>query len=145
MIAGLLSALHLLALGIGLGAVYARGRALRTPVELDRVFRADNFWGLAALLWLATGLLRAFGGFEKGTAYYMSHPLFHLKLTLFAIIVLLEIWPMITLIRWRLARRRGQAIELAAAPKLRLLNQIELALVVVIPFIAAMIARGIGR
>ena len=145
MIAGLLSALHLLALGIGLGAVYARGRALRTPVELDRVFRADNFWGLAALLWLATGLLRAFGGFGKGTAYYMSHPLFHLKLTLFAIIFLLEIWPMITLIRWRLARRRGQAIELAAAPKLRLLNQIELALVVVIPFIAAMIARGIGR
>ena len=145
MIAALLSALHLLALGIGLGAVFSRGRALRTPVELDRVFRADNFWGLAAVLWISTGLLRAFGGFEKGTAYYMSHPLFHLKLTLFAIIFLLEIWPMITLIRWRMARRRGQAIQLSIAPKLRFLNQVELALVIAIPFVAAMITRGIGR
>src|SRR5689334_5097794 len=71
MLAALVSALHVLALGIGLGGVFARGRALRALAGgdtsgVDRVLFADNFWGVAALLWLATGLTRAFGGLERG-------------------------------------------------------------------------------
>lgn len=144
MTSALLSALHTLALGIGLGAVFARGRALKGEIDLDRLFRADNWWGVAALLWLSTGLLRAFGGFEKGTSWYLSNPLFHLKLTMFALIFLLELWPMVTFIRWRIARRKGQSLNLALAPGLRAVNQIELVLVVLIPFVAALMARGIG-
>jgi putative membrane protein len=57
-----LAALHLLALGFGLGAVWARARGLRGELEetgLRRVFYADPWWGIAALLWIATGLVRA--------------------------------------------------------------------------------------
>ena len=60
----LLAAIHLLALGIGLGAVWVRARALRgSPDEsaLRRALTADGVWGLAALLWLSTGLWRLFG------------------------------------------------------------------------------------
>lgn len=65
-----LAALHLLALGIGLGAVWARGQNLRsalTPEDLRRAFRADNLWGLAAVLWISTGLWRLLAGVEKTT------------------------------------------------------------------------------
>ena len=71
-----LAALHLLALGIGLGAVWARGQNLRsalTPEDLRRVFRADNLWGLAAVLWISTGLWRLLAGVEKTTGYYLHN------------------------------------------------------------------------
>ncbi|HRF81974.1 MAG TPA: DUF2214 family protein, partial [Flavobacteriales bacterium] len=67
--------LHLFALSIGIAAVYARWRglrALRGPEGLAAVFHADNWYGLAAMLWIGTGLVRAFGGLEKGTAYYLE-------------------------------------------------------------------------
>ena len=58
----LLAAAHLLALGIGLGAVWARARAVGSR-ELDlrgikRALVADAWWGVAALHWVATGLMR---------------------------------------------------------------------------------------
>ena len=56
MLASIFSALHLLALGIGLGSVWMRGRALRAPLfdqaAIRRVLAADNFWGIARGLWL---------------------------------------------------------------------------------------------
>jgi len=63
MLRWLIASLHLLALPLGLGAVWARHRALRAVLDADglrRVLFADNLWGLAALLWIGTGLLRAF-------------------------------------------------------------------------------------
>lgn len=70
MLRWLLAASHLLALGIGLGAVWVRGRALQqsldTAAAFRRVFAADAGWGLAALLWLSTGLWRLLGGSRRG-------------------------------------------------------------------------------
>src|SRR2546428_8236437 len=74
MLRWLIATLHLLTLPLGLGAIWARSRALsltRSADDLHRVFVADNLWGLAAVLWLVTGLLRVFAGLEKGTSYYL--------------------------------------------------------------------------
>ena len=109
MASAIVSALHVLALALGLAAVYMRGRALKGPLDaagLRRLFTADSLWGVAALIWLGTGLLRAFGGLEKGTQYYLTSNLFWTKMILFVIIILLEIWPMVTFIGWRMARAR---------------------------------------
>src|SRR5213595_584919 len=79
----LLAAVHLLALGVGLGAVWARGRALQAPLDvpaLRRVFSAATWWGIAAVLWIGTGLVRAFGGYEKGAFYYLHNHLFWAKM-----------------------------------------------------------------
>ena len=68
MLQWLLAALHLPALGIGLGAVALRAAALGGPLDRDGLRRdglADTAWGGAALLWLVTGLRRAFGGVRR--------------------------------------------------------------------------------
>src|SRR5262245_49463385 len=138
----------MLALAIGLPAIYARTRALKGPFDtegLRRLFAADSWWGIAALLWIATGPLRAFGPFEKGATFYLGTWLFHLKLTLFLLIFLLEIMPMVGLIRWRMALKRGESPDVSAAPLYRMLSHIEMALVGLIVFVAAFMARGFGR
>jgi putative membrane protein len=143
----ILSALHLLALAIGLPAVVLRARALAEaddPAALRRALTADSWWGIAAVLWLVTGPARAFGPFEKGTAFYLSSPLFYAKLGLFLSIFLLEIVPMATLIRWRMALGRGESPDLGAARLFATLSWIEAALVVTIVFVAAFMARGVG-
>lgn len=145
MASAVVSALHLLALAIGLPGVFLRGRALKgrlDAVGLRRLFAADNAWGIAALLWVITGLLRAFAGLEKGTDFYVASTLFWGKLGLFAAIVLLEIWPMVTFIRWRVALRSGRTPDTSAAAALYVLNHAELVLVVVIVFVASLMARG---
>ncbi len=74
MISAVVSSLHLLALAIGLPAVFLRGRALKGGLDAEgvrRVLAADTVWGVAAALWVVTGLLRAFGGLEKGTEFYL--------------------------------------------------------------------------
>jgi putative membrane protein len=147
MSSAIVSALHLLALAIGLPAVYLRGRALKGPFDADgfrRLFTADTVWGIAAGLWLATGLLRAFGGLEKGSAFYFSSRLFWLKMALFGLIVLLEIAPMLAFIRWRVQLKRGQTPDTSRARAFFLVNHVQLALVVVMVFVAAFMARGLG-
>jgi len=147
-VAAIVSALHVLALAIGLPSVYLRGRALKAPLDaagLKRLFTADGVWGIAAVVWIATGLLRAFGGLEKGTQFYVTSPLFWVKMTLFALILLLEIWPMATFIRWRMAVGRGGQPDTVRARELYLVNHIEMALVVLMVFVASVMARGIGR
>ncbi len=145
MIAAIVSALHVLALALGLPAVFLRGRALKGPLDTDglrRLFAADAVWGVAAVLWLATGLLRAFGGLEKGTQFYLSSPLFWTKIGLFVSVVALEIWPMVTFIAWRARLRRGLAADTSSARALFVVNHVEMALVVLIVFTASFMARG---
>ena len=96
--------LHLLGLGVGLGAVWARARALRAPLDTDglrRVFHADAWWGVAAVIWISTGLVRMIGGLEKGTEYYLRNHVFWGKMALLVVILLLELGPAVTLGRWR--------------------------------------------
>jgi putative membrane protein len=143
--AAIVSALHLLALAIGLPAVFLRGRSLRGRLDADglrRLFAADAAWGIAALLWATTGLLRAFAGLEKGTAFYLASELFWAKLALFGAILVLEVWPMVSFLRWRGGLRRGRAPDTSSAAALYVVNHVELVLVVVLVFVASFMARG---
>src|SRR5262245_22338799 len=147
MLAAVVSALHLLALAIGLPAIYLRSRALRQPLDgagLRRVFAADNAWGIAAALWIATGVLRAFGGLEKGSAFYLGSAAFWLKMALFLAILALEIGPMTALIRWRRQIGRGERPDTSRAPTFAAVSHAEMALVVAMVFTAAFMARGFG-
>lgn len=143
---GFLSAAHMFAMAIGLSSILFRGRAMRATLvdqsQLPRVFAADNAWGLAAFLWISTGVARLYA--EKGIPFYMHSRLFLVKLTLFLIIFALELYPMITLIRWRIADRQKKPINLAPLKTLARISHAELALTICIPFIAAMAVRGIG-
>jgi putative membrane protein len=140
----LLSAVHVLTLALGLGAVFLRGRALARPLDdagWRRLLAADNAWGVAAGLWIASGLARVFfGGKEPG--FYWRNGFFWLKLALFGLVFLLELTPMVTFMRVRSAQRRRAALPRFSVDAFRRINAAELALVVAIVFVAAFMARG---
>jgi putative membrane protein len=143
----MLAAFHLLALGIGLGAIVARYRAFRGPLDragLRRLFYADSVWGIAAVLWIATGLTRAFGGFEKGSAYYLGNSFFRAKMGLLILVLLLEIRPMVTLIQWRRLAARDQPVDTSRAATLASISTLQAVIVVAMVFAATGMARGWG-
>src|SRR4051812_22542779 len=148
-----LAALHLLALGIGLGAVWGRARNLgSSPLDaaaLRRAFSNDSWWGLAAVLWISTGLIRLFKGTEKAAEYYAGNQLFMLKMTFLVGILILEIWPMITLIRWRISLSRGMSASIIAAPgtarRIAAISYFEAILVLAMVAAAVAMSRGFGE
>lgn len=142
----LIATIHVLLLAIGFAAVHSRWRALRSLRDasgLQAVFQADNWYGVAALGWVATGLWRAFGGLEKGTEHYLESHWFLGKMGLFGLVFLLELWPMITLVRWRLAHRRGMVIDVRSAPLLARLTHIQMPLLLLMVAMATALARGL--
>jgi putative membrane protein len=143
----LLAGLHLLGLGIGLGAVWARGRALTSRLDgagLRSVFLADNLWALAAALWLGTGLWRLLAGLEKDTSYYLQNHVFLGKMALFVVLLALEVRPIITLIGWRRRVAKGEQPDTRAAPLLARISFAQGGIVIVMVFLAAAMARGYG-
>jgi putative membrane protein len=127
--------------------VWARGRALRNVLDREgrrRVYSADNWWALAGFLWLSTGVLRAFAGFEKGTSYYIQNYLFHAKMGLLLVILVLEIGPIVALMHWRKADRRSLTVDTSRASTLARVSVIQAFLVIAMVVLAAGMARGIG-
>jgi putative membrane protein len=99
-ISALLSAIHVLTLAVGLAALFIRGRALARPLDdasWSTLLAADSAWGVAAGLWLASGFGRVFFG-GKEPAFYWHNGFFWVKMALFALVVALELTPMITFI-----------------------------------------------
>jgi len=141
----LIAFLHILTLGIGFYAIWARANALKKLKDnagLVEVFKADNFWGLAALLWIVTGLWRAFGGLEKGSHYYLHSTAFIIKMGLFLTVFIIELFPMITLIQWRIKLRKGEAIDFSPARRFAFMSHLELGLLTFIVLLAVAMARG---
>ena len=85
----ILAYLHLLAIltmvvFVASEAALCRVQWLNAAV-VERLARVDRVYGFAALAVLATGLARTLLG-VKGTAWYWSNPLLHMKLTLFVVV-----------------------------------------------------------
>jgi uncharacterized membrane protein len=140
--------LHLLALAVGLAGVWARARALRDSLRdpedhgaLRRAFIGDSWWGVAAGVWLITGLWRLLAGTEKSTSYYLANHVFYLKMGLFLAILALEVWPMMTLLRWRTKRATPNPRD---AGRIEVISYVECVLVVAMVAAAVTMARGYG-
>jgi putative membrane protein len=140
--------LHLLALAVGPAAVWGRARALRTWLgdltdhrALQRAFTADSWWGIAAVVWLATGLWRLLASTEKSASYYLTNHVFYGKMIMFVTVLAIEISPMITLIKWR--TKKGQPNP-RDAHRIEVASYVECAIVLVIVLFAVALARGFG-
>jgi putative membrane protein len=143
----LFAALHLLGLGVGLGAVWARARALRGPLDaagLRRVFYADSWWGVAAAIWISTGLVRVIGGLEKGMDYYLQNHVFWTKMALLLGILVLELSPMMNLVRWRVQLAKGQTPDTRLAGRFATISYVQVGLVLLMVLAATAMARGLG-
>lgn len=144
----LLAWMHLIALAVGTGGVWSRARALRDslrdpddPRALRRAYIGDAWWGVAAALWLITGLWRLFGSTEKSTSYYASNHVFLLKMALFTGVIALEIWPMMTLMKWRSGKVLPNPRD---AGRIEVISYVECAMVLAIVLAAVTMARGYG-
>jgi putative membrane protein len=145
----ILAYLHLLAIltmvvFIASEAALCRVQWLNAAV-VERLARVDQVYAVAAVAVLATGVARTWWG-VKGTSWYWTNPLLHIKLTLFVIIGLMSIRPTITFIRWRKQLRAGGALPgQAEIGRTRRLVLIQAHLIAVVPLAAVFLARGFGK
>jgi putative membrane protein len=143
----LLAFVHLIALPLGVATVFIRARALRAVARGGApatAISADVWWAVAAFLWISTGLARVFMETEKPTEYYMHNWLFHTKMTLLLIILVLEVRPIVVISRWRGRIRKQQEIHTAAADNMATTSYVQLVLAILMVIAATGMARGVG-
>jgi len=141
--------LHYIAIMALMGSLISEHLILKPGIsatQIRSIAGIDLIYSIAVALVLATGLLRWFV-YGKGNDYYLSNPLFHIKLTLFVIIGILSIFPTLKFMKWRKQVKSGHdpRIDDKAVKKLLMFIRIELLLVIIIPLLAVMIARGAGN
>jgi putative membrane protein len=148
-VSSLFAFLHHLAAFAVVAALTAELVLVRSALTVEsarRIVRFDAAYGISAMALMVVGLLRVFQ-FEKGAAYYFQSAPFIAKLTLFAIVGLLSIYPTREFLSWRKSLRQGQ-VPVVDADRLRTIGKVihwELALIALILLLAALAARGIGH
>jgi putative membrane protein len=143
----LLAMVHLVGFGIGLGAIWARARSFQQVLDgggLRRLFVADSWWGVSAIVLIGSGLWRLLASIEKPTGYYLHNHVFWLKMTALIAILLLELWPMTTLVRWRVAVVKGQTVDTTSASRFAAISYVQTVLLIVMVAAATAMARGVG-
>lgn len=112
-----------------------------TRAEISRIARIDAVYGMAALTLLAAGLTLWFSGVGKDSVYYSKNWIFHLKLTCFAAIGILSIFPTMFFLK----NRKGNPSEIVAIPKaIFWMLRCELMLLFIIPLLAGLMAKNVG-
>jgi putative membrane protein len=119
--------------------------------ELDhaairRIARADIVYFIAAMLVLATGLLRLFFG-AKGPEYYLQWWPIYAKIGTFTVIGVLSVIPTLAFLRWKRAVMLDPAWKVPPGEQrnMRRIIMIELHLAALIPVFAVIMSRGLGR
>lgn len=136
--------LHFISIFILFSALVFEFSILQQKMAIGNIKKlkiADLFFGVFAGLTIITGLLRMFY-FGKGTEYYVSNPIFILKISLFIIIGLLSIYPTIQFLK--LGKNQAPIEEIKQIKIISFLIRLELVLLLVIPFLAVLMAKGIG-
>ena len=112
---------------------------------VERLAKIDTIYGISAAAVLLTGIARTWWGI-KGTAWYWTNPLLHVKVTLFVVIGLLSIKPTLTFLRWRREfRATGALPNEAQIVKTRRLVMVQAHILPLIPLAAVFLARGFGK
>jgi len=144
----LVAYLHYLAIVLIAGFLVAEMTVCRPSLDAQQVRllpRLDVVFFGGALLALATGLLRLFY-YAKGVGFYLPNPFFLVKMALYLTITILSIKPTTSFLRWRRQLVQSGALppaaEIAAA---RRLIHLEVALLALMPLMAVLMARGLGR
>lgn len=109
---------------------------------VERLARLDVIYGVAAVLMIASGIARLIWGI-KGASWYLSQPMFHIKITLLVVMAILSIWPSIIYRRWRHnLRATGSMPDELEVKKVRRLVMIQAHGLPVVAVIAVFWARG---
>ncbi len=140
--------LHFIGIMVLMGSLITEHVLLKpgmTKEQIKTLALTDLIYGASAIIVLVTGLLRWFV-YGKGSAYYLSNPLFHTKLTLFVVLAVLSIFPTIKFLKWRKEVNSGREPEITeqSVKKILMYIRLELLILAILPLLAVMIARGVG-
>ena len=109
---------------------------------VERLARLDVIYGVAGAVMIGSGVARLIWG-VKGASWYLSQPLFHIKITLVLAMVLLSFVPSAAFRRWRQNLRSTGALPPAAEiARVRRLVMIQSHVLPVVAVIAVFWARG---
>jgi putative membrane protein len=140
--------LHYLAIFVLFALLSLEHILFKLPLDSARarsLLRIDIAYGLCAGVVLLTGLARVIW-YGKGWSYYLHNSVFHAKVGLFVLVGMLSIIPTLTFFEWRNALKAGLEPHTGEgrARLTVLVIRVELALLLVIPLLATLMARGFG-
>ena len=133
------------ALVAALGVEFVLIRGELTLGSARKLRLVDMVFGMSSGVVLVIGLLRVFY-FEKGASYYFHSVPFIAKLSLFAIVGLLSIYPTREFLFWGKSLKQGQmpTVTDRKIASIRSVIHWELAGVVLIILFAALMAKGVA-
>ena len=143
----ILASLHLVAIltavvFLSSEAALCRSEWMNAAV-VRRLARLDMIYGLAALALLLTGIARMAWG-VKGLTWYVSQPLFHLKMLLFFGAALLSLRPTFTIRRWlKTLNQQGTLPPVEAVHTTRQWIMVQAHIIPVVAVVAVFWARGL--
>lgn|SRR5574341_1297267 len=116
-----------------------------TLAEARRIQRMDIIYGISAAMVLIIGLLRVFY-YEKGAPFYAHNLFFWTKMTGFALVALLSVYPTVRFLSWikSLAKNEPPQMTDKEVSTIKLILRLEMAGIVLILLSAALMARGVG-
>lgn len=134
---------HFLGLVLTAGTLLAEMLLVRKKLngfELRRLAMLDGAYGMSVTILVAGGFLQWFMG-AKPSFFYTHNPVFLLKVGLVVLIGILSIYPTV----WFIKNRKTPEAQVVDVPgSVRVLIRLEAALVLVIPLLAVLMARGVG-
>lgn len=136
--------LHFISIFAIVGTLTSEHVLLRNSMtrrEIGRLARIDAVYGIAALTLLGAGLTLWLSNIGKPAEFYSRNWIFHTKISLFLLVGILSIYPTVFFIK----QRKGAPEESVNVPKsVFTLLRLELTLLVIIPLLAGLMARGVG-
>ena len=136
--------IHFISIFAIVGSLVSEHILLRKAIsrkEIGRIAKIDAIYGIAALTLLTAGLTLWLGSVGKPSYFYSKNWIFHIKITLFALIGILSIWPTVFFLR----NRKGNPDEMVQVPaSVFIMLRIELLLLFIIPLLAGLMSKGIG-
>ena len=140
--------IHYLSFMICFGALIYERISLRVnPSRREAISMvvADIIYGIAGIALLISGIYRVIK-FGQGSEFYTQNPIFWTKIVVFALVGSLSLYPTITYVLWAIPLSKGTLPKVTEnlVSRLRLIINIELVGFASIPFLATLMARGVG-
>jgi putative membrane protein len=120
----------------------------KLPLDLHRarsLIITDVAYGICAGVVLFTGLARVLW-YGKGLDYYLGNSLFHAKVGLFILVGLISALPTFVFVNWRNSLKAGEVPQVSERQGRLVISviRLELLLLLCIPLLAVLMARGYG-
>ncbi len=140
--------LHYLSFMICFGVlIYERISLKANPSRQEAISMivADIIYGIAGIALLVSGIYRVVK-FGQGSEFYTHNPIFWTKIIVFALVGSLSLYPTFTYVLWAIPLSKGAlpAVSMSLVSRLRVIINVELIGFASIPFLATLMARGVG-